>query len=52
MDTIPNSFKDNIDKIYTKLGYLDKYGGSVIACVLLILAFFHCIFLFIRHESY
>ena len=40
MDTIPNAFKDNINKIYTKLGYLDKYGGSVIACVLLLLAFF------------
>ena len=32
MDTIPNAFKDNINKIYSKLGYLDKYGGSVIAC--------------------
>jgi hypothetical protein len=43
MNNIPNSFSDNIKKIYEKAGYLDKYGGSVIACVLLLLAFF-CVF--------
>ena len=39
MDNIPNTFKDNIKKIYDKSGYLDKYGGSVISCILLLLAF-------------
>ena len=43
MNNIPNSFADNIKKIYEKAGYLDKYGGSVIACILLLLAFF-CVF--------
>jgi len=43
MNNIPKSFTDNIKKIYEKAGYLDKYGGSVIACVLLLLAFF-CVF--------
>jgi hypothetical protein len=40
MDTIPSPFQDNIKKIYAKSGYLDKYGGSVVACFLLLLAFF------------
>ena len=43
MNNIPKSFTDNIKNIYNKAGYLDKYGGSVIACVLLLLAFF-CVF--------
>ena len=43
MNNIPKSFTDNIENIYNKSGYLDKYGGSIIACVLLLLAFF-CVF--------
>ena len=40
MDNIPHTFASYINKITKKIGYLDKYGGSVIACVLLLLAFF------------
>ena len=43
MNNIQNSFNENIKKIYDKTGYLDKYGGSVIACVLILTAFF-CVF--------
>ena len=35
-----STFKDVIKKIYKKAGYLDKYGGSAIATVLILSSFF------------
>ena len=40
MDTIHTKFEDKIKALYNKSGYLDKYGGSVVACGLLVFAFF------------
>ena len=40
MDTIPNTFQSYINKITSKITYLDKYGVSVIITVITILIFF------------
>ena len=40
MDTIPNSFQSYINKITSKITYLDKYGMSVIITAITILIFF------------
>ena len=42
MDNIhkPPSFEQYINKITTKLGYLDKYGGSVIVTIITLFIFF------------
>lgn len=38
MDT--NNTRDILKKLYTKIGYFDKYGGSVIMTILIFLVFF------------
>ena len=42
MDNIPKppSFEQYINKITTKVGYLDKYGGSVIVTMITLFVFF------------
>lgn len=40
MDTIPNTFQSYINKITSKITYLDKYGTSVIITAITILIFF------------
>jgi hypothetical protein len=40
MNNIPQSFSNYFNKQYTKLGYLDKYGGSVIISIFTLLFFF------------
>ena len=40
MNNIPETFTDYFDKLYNKNGYLDKYGGSVVAAVITMFIFF------------
>ena len=40
MDKIPETFGSYIDKITKKIGYLDKYGGSVLVTGIVLLIFF------------
>ena len=40
MNNIPETFTDYFDKLYNKNGYLDKYGGSVVAAVITMFSFF------------
>ena len=40
MDNIPETFTSYFNKKYTKIGYLDKYGGSVIMTMLTLFFFF------------
>ena len=40
MDTIPNTFQSYLNKITSKITYLDKYGMSVIITAITILIFF------------
>ena len=39
MSNIPKSFMDQMKKIYKKADYLDKYGGSVIICAVILFIF-------------
>ena len=50
MDNIDfTTFNDYFYKIYKKNGYLDKYGGSVIATTLFLLSFFPNLILLLCH---
>jgi hypothetical protein len=40
MNNIRETFEDHFDKAYKKNGYLDKYGGSVIATAITLFIFF------------
>ena len=40
MNNIRETFEDHFDKVYKKNGYLDKYGGSVIATAVTLFIFF------------
>jgi len=40
MDNVSNVFSKYINRIYHKSGYLDKYGGSLVATALTLLIFF------------
>ena len=40
MNNIQETFTDYFNKLYTKNGYLDKYGGSVVATALTLFVFF------------
>ena len=39
MSNIPKSFMENVEKIYKKAKYLDKYGGSVIISAVILFIF-------------
>ena len=50
MDSTPEALKKTLDKVqtlYSKLGYMDQYGGSliifIIVTIILIIIFFYCI---------
>ena len=40
MDNIPETFGKYFNRLYKKDGYLDKYGGSVVATGFTLLIFF------------
>ena len=40
MDNIPKTFESYINKITKKIGYLDKYGGSVVVTGIVLFIFF------------
>ena len=40
MDKIPHTFSKNIEKLYKKSGYLDKYGTSLLITTIILYSFF------------
>ena len=40
MDNISETFGNYFHKVYKKDGYLDKYGGSIVATIITLLIFF------------
>lgn len=40
MNTNNDNIKTTLEKIYNKLGYFDKYGGSVVGTILILIIFF------------